>query len=363
MMMSEIGHDLRGVAVVIPCYRCDNCITDVVTSIPRDVGMIVCVNDCSDDDTGAVLALLAKADSRITVITHEKNLGVGGATMTGYHEAIRRGARVLVKIDSDGQMNPVFIGEFAAPILAGEADYVKGNRFFDIDLVRQMPGARLVGNAGLTLFSRVSSGYWELSDPANGYTAISSEVFSLLPAEKLHKRYFFESDILFRLNTFGAVVVEQPLETRYGDEVSNLSVLHSLITFPFLHARNFLKRVFYSYVLRNFDVATINLIGGILLCCFGLVFGLVQWFEGAAAGTPATAGTVMLSVTPLLVGFQMLLSFLHQDIARTPHNPIHTRIARQRTLKSSDFERVWHGERIGLPTLPPTKHADSKVEQ
>lgn len=337
-MMQEGGFDLSRTAAVIPCYRCASSIGSVVTAIPNEVGIIVCVNDCSDDETGEVLARLAEDDSRISVITHETNRGVGGATMTGYREAIRRGAQVLVKIDSDGQMNPAFIGAFAQPILAGEADYVKGNRFFDIDLVRQMPTTRLIGNAGLTFFSRISSGYWELSDPANGYTAISSAVFSLLPEHKIHSRYFFESDILFRLNTFGAVVVEQPLETRYGEEISNLSITHTLMTFPLLHARNFIKRIFYSYVLRNFDVATLNLFGGILLCLFGMIFGVTRWLEGAASGTPATAGTVMLSVTPLLVGFQMILSFLHQDIARTPRVPIQKRIARRKTLITSDLE-------------------------
>lgn len=333
-MMPGTDLDLGPVAVVIPCYRCARSIAAVVQEIPLDIGSIICVNDCSDDDLGEVLSQLAREDRRITVLTHQTNRGVGGATMTGYRHAMERGARVIVKIDSDGQMNPAFIGSFAAPIIGGEADYVKGNRFFDIDRVRKMPAVRLIGNAGLTFFSRFSSGYWEISDPTNGYTAISADVLSLLPLEKIHSRYFFESDILFRLYSFGAVVVEQPLETRYGDETSNLSVSHAFVTFPFLHMRNFWKRVFYSYILRNFDVASINLIGGILLFCFGMFFGITEWIQAARTGTPATAGTVMLSVTPLLIGFQLLLSFLHHDIARMPRTPIHTRIARYKVLIS-----------------------------
>lgn len=335
MMNSRSTPDLGSVAVVIPCYRSAHSIVAVVEAIPEGVGSIICVNDCSDDNLGEVLDGLARRNRRLTVITHPVNMGVGGATISGYRRAIADGAQVIVKIDSDGQMNPAFIPAFVAPILAGEADYVKGNRFFDIDRVRKMPVLRLVGNAGLTFMSRFSSGYWELADPTNGFTAISAKVAALLPLEKLHKRYFFESDILFRLYSFSAVIAEQPLETRYGDETSHLSALHCFVTFPFLHLRNFLKRIFYSYFLRNFDVASLNLMAGVLLGLFGAVFGAVAWIHSARTGEPATAGTVMLSVTPLLVGFQLLLSFLHLDVARAPRVPIHPRIARQTVLVTS----------------------------
>ncbi len=333
--MSLQGLDeLQPVAVVIPCFRSADTIAAVIAGIPADVGTIVCIDDASDDGTGSVLEAIARSDSRITVVTHAHNKGVGGATVTGYLAAIESGARVIVKIDSDLQMNPVFIPAMVMPILAGEADYVKGNRFFDIDLVQQMPIARLIGNAGLTFISRISSGYWGLSDPTNGYTAINADVASLLPLHKLHERYFFESDMLFRLNSFGAVVIEQPIETVYGNERSHLSVLRALVTFPFLYLRNFFKRIFYNYFLRNFDIASLYLLAGTGLGLFGVIFGADVWMRSIETGVPATTGTVMLSALPLMLGFQMLLAFLQYDIARTPHLPIHPRIHKRRVLIS-----------------------------
>jgi dolichol-phosphate mannosyltransferase len=325
---------LQQVAVVIPCYRCADTIAAVIAAIPAGVGAIVCVDDASNDATGPVLAEIASKNRRVTLITHSRNLGVGGATVTGYRAALASGASVIVKIDSDLQMNPVFIPAMALPIFSGEADYVKGNRFYDVDLVRRMPMARLIGNAGLTFISRISSGYWDLADPANGYTAISAEVAELLPLHKLHERYFFESDMLFRLNSFSAVVVEQPIETVYGAEHSHLSLARTLLTFPFLYMRNFIKRIFYNYFLRNFDIASLSLLAGIGLSLFGGIFGAKVWMRSIETGVPATTGTVMLSALPLMLGFQMLIAFLQYDIARTPRLPIHPRIHKRKVLVS-----------------------------
>lgn len=333
-MTESANYHLDQVAVVIPCYRSADSVAQVVHAIPSDVGLIVCVNDGSDDALADVLNDLASQNDRLVVVTHESNLGVGAATISGYRVAIERGARAIVKIDSDNQMNPAFIPDIVAPILDGEADYVKGNRFFDIERVRRMPATRLIGNAGLTFISRVSSGYWDLADPTNGYTAIDARVASLLPLHKIHPRYFFESDMLFRLNSLGAVAVEQPIESVYGDETSHLSIIRCLLTFPLLHFRNFAKRLFYNYFLRNFDFASIYLLAGAGLTLFGAVFGILEWRRSSLTGEPATTGTVMLSVLPLILGFQLLLAFLHHDVARMPRSPIQKRINRRRVLVS-----------------------------
>ncbi|MXO64028.1 glycosyltransferase family 2 protein [Qipengyuania oceanensis] len=203
-----------------------------------------------------------------------------------------------------------------------------------------MPFLRLAGNAGLTFFSRLSSGYWNISDPTNGFTAISADAVQILPLHKIHERYFFESDLLFRLNIFGALVIDQPMEAIYGEEKSNLSITHSMLTFPLLHLRNFTKRVIYNYLLRNFDVASLSLLAGLLLLTFGLAFGISEWIESWRTGTPATPGTVMLSVTPVLVGFQLLLSFLHYDISKNPNQTMNARassltVLQKRIVKTS----------------------------
>ena len=138
---------------------------------------------------------------------------------------------VVVKVDGDGQMDPRLIPSFVYPILRGEADYTKGNRFFDLESVRTMPRFRLLGNAILSFMTKLSSGYWNLFDPTNGFTAIHTDVARHLPFDKISRRYFFETDILFRLNTLRAVVVDVPMEAKYGDEVSNLKISKIVLEF------------------------------------------------------------------------------------------------------------------------------------
>lgn len=324
------------IAVVIPCYKASHSLPFVVAAIPAIVERIYCVNDGSPDDTGQVADWLAKFNPRVTTIHCPKNGGVGAAMVTGFRAAIVDGMDVIVKLDSDGQMNPAFIPTLIAPIIVGEADFVKGNRFFDLDSVRTMPAKRLIGNAGLSFMSKLSSGYWQMFDPTNGYLAVHASVLAALPLDKLHPRYFFESDMLFRLNTIGANLVEVPMETVYRGETSNLSELNALLTFPPLHMRNLGKRILYNYFLRGFSAATLNFLGGALLLLSGLAFGVSTWIEAAASGQPATAGTVMLSALPVLVGFQMLLSFLSYDVANSPRTPIHRYLARFTVLRSAN---------------------------
>lgn len=337
-MFSNTVFRMPPVAVIIPCYRCEQTIQTVVESVPEFVHLIVCVDDCSDDQTGHVLAGLAQLDTRVCVVTHKTNQGVGGATVTGYQRAMEAGAEILVKLDSDGQMNPDFIETLIQPILDGEADYTKGNRFFDLEAVREMPTKRMIGNAGLSVMTKFATGYWNLFDPTNGFTAIQADVAGVLPLKKLHKRYFFESDLLFRLSTIRARVIELPMMAVYGDEKSNLSELSTLLTFPGLHARNFGKRIVYNYFLRGFSAASLSLLAGLPMLLFGLLFGIGAWMESASTGVPATSGTVMLSAVPLLIGFQLLLSFLQHDVAATPSTPIHRATAALRVMDETAAE-------------------------
>lgn len=326
------------VAVVIPCYRVAGSITKVLAAIGSEVWRIYCVDDASDDATAEIVSAAATRDGRVRLVQRANNGGVGAAMVDGFKAALADGAVILVKIDGDGQMNPAFIPDFAAPIQNGEADYVKGNRFFSLDGVTRMPLKRLIGNAGLSFFAKLSTGYWDLFDPTNGYVAIHADVARLLPLDRLDKRYFFESDLLFRLATVRARVVELPIETVYRDETSHLSELRCLMRFPILHARNFTKRVFYNYVLRNFSTASLSLMTGLLSVLFGLVYGGLHWLESLRTNEAATAGTVMLSALPVIVGIQLLLSFLSQDVALTPATPIHRRLSSKRILTTRKTE-------------------------
>ena len=225
-------------AAVIPCYRVGSRVADVLRAIGPEVWRIYCVDDGCPEGSGSAVKQAAASDPRICLITHEHNQGVGAAVITGYQQALTDGAEIIIKLDGDGQMDPARIPELVDPLVRGEADYVKGNRFFHLEGLKSMPWARLVGNAGLSFLSKLSTGYWNLFDPTNGYTAIHASLLSVLPLEKVSRRYFFESDLLFRLATLRAVVADVPMEARYADEGSCLRPLRALIEFPLLHLRN-----------------------------------------------------------------------------------------------------------------------------
>jgi glycosyltransferase involved in cell wall biosynthesis len=315
----------NSVAVVIPSYKVTRHILGVIAGIGPEVARIYVVDDKCPDGSGAFVRANCE-DARVMVIEHEQNQGVGGAVMSGYRAAIAEGAAVIVKVDGDGQMDGRLIPDFVAPILAGEADYTKGNRFFNLEQIGSMPLTRLVGNAILSFLTKLSSGYWDLFDPTNGYTAIHADAARYLPFDKISRRYFFETDMLFRLNTLGAVVTDVPMDAVYGDEVSNLKISRIATEFAAKHVRNFIKRLFYNYYLRNMSLASIELPLGIASLLFGSVFGITHWIDAVRHGQATPAGTVMVAALPVIMGVQLILAFLAYDIASVPRRPLHKKI-------------------------------------
>lgn len=342
-MSSSLAHPNPTVAVVIPCYRVSKHILSVIESIGSEVALIVVVDDACPEGSGQLVQTRCK-DPRVVVEFLNTNRGVGGAVLAGYRRAIQEGAGVLVKIDGDGQMNPELILQFVAPILEGKADYTKGNRFFDLESLRGMPALRLIGNAGLSFISKLSSGYWRMMDPTNGYTAIDARVAAVLPHDKIASRYFFESDMLFRLNTLQAVVEDIPMDAIYGDEKSNLKISRVLFEFPVLHLRRFFKRIFYSYFLRNFTAASVELIAGLALMISGLTFGLTNWAHYSQMQIAAPTGTVLLATVQVILGAQLLLAWINYDLNSSPEKPIAGRLYRTRSsaskAKPSNLDQV-----------------------
>ena len=317
------------IAVVIPCYQVTAHILSVIQKIGSEVSLIYIVDDACPDHS-ADFVQQQSLDTRIRLIRHTENLGVGGAVMTGYRAAIQDKADIIVKIDGDGQMDPSLIPQLIAPILLGDADYTKGNRFFNLEKIRVMPKMRLFGNAILSLLTKISTGYWDLFDPTNGYTAIHALVATHLPFEKISQRYFFESDMLFRLNTLRAVVVDVPMDAQYGDEVSHLKISKIIGEFLVKHTRNFLKRIFYNYYLRNMSLASIELPLGSLLFLFGLIFGSIQWAHSSALGIPTPTGTIMIAVLSTLIGLQFIMAFLNYDINSLCKHPLHLKLSQKK---------------------------------
>ena len=243
------------VAVVIPCYKVTKHIVELISRIGPEVSAIYVIDDCCPEGSGK-LVIKKCPDPRIQVFFNAVNLGVGGSVIRGYQQALLSDIEIVLKLDGDGQMDPALIPEFIAPILLGLADYTKGNRFYNYEDVRKMPAGRLIGNGILSFVTKTSSGYWNIFDPTNGYTAIHRTALEHLPLKKLSNRYFFESDLLFRLNLMRAVVVDVSMPAVYGDEISNLNIANIIGPFIFGNSKNFFKRIFYNYFLRDFSVAT-----------------------------------------------------------------------------------------------------------
>jgi glycosyltransferase involved in cell wall biosynthesis len=302
-------------------------VADVVRRIGPECAFIYVVDDACPEHSGQHVTDSCR-DPRVRVITHASNEGVGGAVMTGYRQALEDEATIVVKLDGDGQMAPELLPSFVAPLLAGEADYAKGNRFFDLDGLSAMPPVRLWGNAILSIVSKLSTGYWNVVDPTNGYTAIHASVLRRLPLAKLSRGYFFETDMLFRLNTLRAVVIDIPMEAVYGNETSSLRIGRILGEFLAKHVRNCVKRIFYNYFLRDVSIASIELPAGLGLLAFAAAFGGYHWAHSASAGVATPTGTIVIAAVALLMGFQFLLSFLQYDIASVPRTPIHRMLAR-----------------------------------
>lgn len=310
------------IAVVIPSYKVSQKILSVLASIDSSVSAIYVVDDKCPDGSGLHVQEYC-TDPRVRVIFNAVNQGVGGAVMVGYRQALVDGMDIFVKIDGDGQMNPGLLGDFVAPIVAGMADYTKGNRFFDLQGLHGMPKMRIFGNATLSFMAKLSTGYWNLFDPTNGYTAIHATVAAKLPFQSISQRYFFETDMLFRLNTLGAVVQDVPMVAHYADEVSGLKIRNILGEFFFKHLRNGVKRVFYNYYLRNVSVASLELPVGLAMLGTGVVYGIWHWGKSYADGVVTPAGTVVLSAVLLMMGLQFILAFLAYDIASVPTRALH----------------------------------------
>lgn len=310
------------ITAVVPCYRERNQILSVLSKFDDAVKHIIVVDDACPEDTGKHVKQQCN-DKRVQVIVNKENQGVGGATLAGYERALELGADLIVKIDGDGQMDPAMVSTLVRPICSGQADYAKGNRFYRLEGISGMPIPRIIGNFVLSFASKMSSGYWKNFDPTNGFTAIHAKVASILPRDKLARDYFFESDMLHQLNILRAVVADVPMEANYGEETSSLTISKILMPFAYKHFVNFMRRIFYTYFLHDFNIASLELVLGVILTTFGTIYGAINWYDSLISQVPAYTGTIILAALPFLVGSYLLINFLNFDLQNQPKTPLH----------------------------------------
>ena len=310
------------IAVVIPAYRVEREIAGVLADLPDYLRHVIVVDDASPDRTADLAAEAATRDPRIVLLRHETNRGVGGAMVSGFRKAIELGAQIVVKLDGDGQMDARHLPALLAPLVRGQADYAKGNRFRDFQSLQKMPLIRRIGNMGLGFLTKAATGYWSMFDPTNGYVAIRGEVLAQFPLEKVDNTYYFETSMLGNLYLLGAVVRDVPMPARYQNEVSNLIIHRVLFEFPWKLFITFLRRMWLKNFLYDFTMASVYLLTGLPLLLFGLIFGVVKWIQYASLDVPAPTGTVMLAALPVLLGIQILLSAIEFDLRSVPKEPL-----------------------------------------
>jgi glycosyltransferase involved in cell wall biosynthesis len=311
-------HENLTIAVVIPSYKPGKHLQQVIEGLPPIIDYIIVVDDKCPQHSGEIAREMGKADQRIKVVLHEINQGVGGAVVTGYKKALALDCDIVIKMDADDQMDPAYLPDLIEPVAKKKAGYAKGNRFVDFSALRAMPKFRLIGNSALSFMVKACSGYWNMMDPTNGYTAISSSVLKKINLDNLAKRYFFESDMLIRLNIQNTVVKDVPIPARYGEEESSLSIRNTMLRFPVLLFKGLVKRFVLKYLIYDFNMASIYTLTGMPMLLWGLFYGLFKWIENATHHVATPTGTIMLSVLPLILGTQFIIAAINIDIDSTP---------------------------------------------
>ena len=304
----------KTVGVVVPAYQEEELLPSTLGGIPEFVDRIYVVDDGSPDGTVERARAAAAADPRVSVIARERNGGVGAAVVTGYRQALEDGIDVAVVMNADNQMDPEDLEHLVVPVARGEVDYAKANRLFTGQAWQLIPHSRYLGNAILSLWTKVASGYWHVADAQSGYTAIGKRMLGLLDLDHLYPRYGFPNDMLVHLNVWNAKVRDVPSRPIYGvGERSGIRLRKVIPTIWWLLIKRFWWRLGQKYVIRDFHPLVFFYVFGLLSLVFGLGLGIYQ-IVIKAMGYAATAGVVVLVALLLLFGLLFTLFAMWFDM-------------------------------------------------
>jgi glycosyltransferase involved in cell wall biosynthesis len=302
----------KRVAVVVPAHDEEGLIGGTLATIPELVDRIYVVDDHSQDGT-AQRAREAR-DPRVEVISHAQNEGVGAAIVTGYKRALAEDIDVAVVMAADGQMDPADLEQIAGAVARGEVDYAKANRLFTGQAWQLMPRHRYLGNAVLSMLTKIASGYWHVADSQSGYTAISRAMLERLDLDQIYRGYGFPNDMLVHLNVWNARVRDFPSRPIYGQgERSEIRLSRVVPTIAWLLLKGFFWRLREKYVIRDFHPLVFFYMLGILLTLTGLVLGAVETVL-RLMGNELTTPTMILVALLLISGVQFLLFAMWFDM-------------------------------------------------
>ncbi len=303
------------VAVVVPAYNEEKLIGRTINSVPDYVDSIVVVDDLSTDETA--LRALETADQRLSLIQHTVNTGVGGAIIDGHKRALALGSDVNVVMAGDAQMNPDYLPALLDPIADHGYGFTKANRFYSREALAGMPAIRVFGSIVLSFATKLASGYWNLFDPQNGYTAVTRGALARIDLDRVARGYSFENDLLICLGIANVRAKDVPVPSVYGDEVSGMRLMKVVPEISRLLFTGFWRRILLKYVLMSFSPIALLLFTGLFLCLAGAVVGIWAIIVTPSEAAPS-AGTVLLAAGPLLVGINMLVHALALDIQQSP---------------------------------------------
>ena len=265
----------KTICVTVPCYNVSHLIDRVIETMPDYVDHIVCVDDCSGDDTGERIAKYSRKDSRISLISNTHNQGVGGAIGEGYAWARDNNMDVTVVMAGDAQMDPEDLFNIIEPVATGRVEYTKGNRFYNPDVIKKMPLIRFLGNIVLSFLTKIASGYWHIADSQSGYTAVSLKVLKTIDPMAIYKRYGMPNDFLVTLNIFDFSVEDIPINPLYGiGEKSGINIPRVIFSIGFLIIRLFIKRMTLKYIYKSFHPLVLLYLFGFPALLFGVTAGI-----------------------------------------------------------------------------------------
>jgi glycosyltransferase involved in cell wall biosynthesis len=304
-------YDGKTVAVVVPAYNEEALVASTVAGIPEFVDRIIVVDDGSTDATAE---RAAGADSRVELVAHDGNEGVGAAIVTGYRRAIAEEIEVTCVMAADGQMDPDDLETLVRAVAVGEVDYAKANRLFTGQAWRLIPRTRYLGNAALSFLTKIASGYWHVADSQSGYTAVNLETLKLLDLERIYRRYGFPNDMLVHLNVWNRRVRDYPSRPIYGvGERSGIKLRSVVPRISWLLMKAFFWRMGAKYVIRDFHPLVLFYSLGLLLFLVGFLLGLAE-VGLRIAGNELPPATIVLVALLVISGLQLLLFAMWFDM-------------------------------------------------
>lgn len=308
---------MNKIAVIIACYKTTTTAVKVVAECLQFADLVICVDDSCPYGTGSIIDQTISSE-KLVIIYHKSNLGVGGAVKTGFTYALNHNYTILVKCDSDGQMWPGMIPKLISPIILRHAEFTKGNRFIELNHITNMPLNRLIGNTALGFICKLTTGYWELFDPTNGFIAIHANALKYINLQSLDDRYFFETDLLFRSSLLNIVIKEIPMQADYRNHFSSLNPIAEVYNFGIRHFQVFLKRISYQYFILDFNPGSMHLVG----FCFSFILMLLvtinSIYRNVKYSEPTPLGLQVLFLAFLIITLQTSMGFLFYDMAFRP---------------------------------------------